>query len=93
MFEIFDAFERGLKLLNFHGCAVEVQKCLESLSRAEMGAHDPLLVPTNYSKTAGSKLQKADSWQKGVISCQNSKMGQTPSQPVAPDRGGVGGYI
>ena len=39
---IFDAWERGLKSLNFHDYPVGVQKCPESLSRAKMEANEAL---------------------------------------------------
>ena len=39
---IFDAWERGSKLLNFHDYPVGVYKCPESLSRAKIEANDAL---------------------------------------------------
>ena len=57
----FDALERGVNLLSFHGYLAEVQKCPEILSRAEMAANDTVFGHYYYSKTAGSRFQKTDS--------------------------------
>ena len=50
-FMIIDALEKGLKFLHFHGYLVEVQKCPESLCRAEMGV--------NFSKPLWQQTQES----------------------------------
>ena len=84
----FDAWERGSKLLNFHDYPVGVYKCPESLSRAKSEANEARLGPTNYSQTAGSTFQKADSWQKGVNSCQKCKLDKLPRSRLPLTRRG-----
>jgi len=72
---IFGALDTALKFDGFPwspGCGPEFK------DRGMRVVITCVLGPTNYSKTAGSRFQKADSWQKGVNSCQNSKMDKLP---------------